>query len=151
MKIEIDLSNRLEESGPTYIALANHHSYVIKIPPKVIHLDQALLTARRVPRKEIRPRLWAICLFLLLESHLEWLNKQPIKVRIDNEYDGHQGTIKKILLHYIQSRYHAFPAHKIVIASVGKQSPAHDLAIKAKRKKVASHKTITDQELLKLF
>lgn len=151
MKIEIDLSNRLEESGPTWVALANHHRYVIKIPSPVIQLGWAILKARHVPRKEVKPLLWTAILFLLLESHLERLSKQPVKIVIDNEYDGYQVTIKRELLRYIRLRFDTFPAHKIVIASVGKQSPAHDIAIKAKRKKMTSDKTITDQELLKLF
>jgi hypothetical protein len=151
MKVEIDQSNRLDEAGPTFLALANHVVYVIKIPSKVKQLAITLLETKGLSRKQIKPLLWTACLFLLLKNYLNKFVKDPTKIIIDNEYDGYQVAIKRDLLRYIRTQYDEFPAHKIVIKSIGKKSPAHDQAIKAKRKRRSVNKVITERDLLKML
>lgn len=150
MDIHIDLSNRLEESGPTFIACCNHISYVIKIPTNVKQFGLTVAQERGLPRKQIRPFLWSISVFLALEYHLDGIVRTATKIILDNEFDGYQIGIKRDLLAFIRSRYDRFPAHKIMIASIGKQSPAHMAAWQAKKGKTRVNRVITWEEMAKL-
>jgi hypothetical protein len=135
MKLKVDLSNRLEEAGPTFLAFSNSTAHTIKIPAKVKQAGIAELASRRTPKRQIKPLLWAGCIFLLLKHYLDRLNKEVSQVIIDNEFDGHQVLIKSALLRYIWRYQRHFPEHKIVIRSIGKKSPAHKVAWQARRRK----------------
>ncbi|MEM7346713.1 MAG: hypothetical protein AAF485_20915, partial [Chloroflexota bacterium] len=102
MEIHIDLSNRLEESGPTYVACANHTTYVIKVPFQVKQFGLQLLALKRTPKKQRRPLLWAACLYLVLQQHLKKAVKEPCRIFIDNEFDTYQIMIKRDLLAFIR-------------------------------------------------
>ena len=147
MDIHIDLSNRLEESGPTFIAFSNHLTYVIKIPTKVKRWGMSLLQLQRTPQKQIKPLLWTACLFLLLKPHLARIAKETDKIAIDNEFDGYQALIKAALLRHIWQRCDKFPQHKIVITSIGKKSLVHHTVLQAKRGRRRIDKVIRKQEM----
>jgi hypothetical protein len=55
VNIEVDLSNRLEEAGPTFLAFANSITFAIKIPVKVKNAGIAVLEAKRTPKQQIKP------------------------------------------------------------------------------------------------
>jgi hypothetical protein len=145
-KVDIDQSNRLENSGPTYLALVNHIAYTIKIPTKIKSMGRELLEAKHIPKKQIYPFLWAACVFLLLKNHLNRLAKEAGKIVVDDEFDGHQDIIKNALLEYIRNHYGEFPEHRIVIGSIGKNSSAHVKALRAKREKEPVNRVITKKE-----
>ena len=151
MDIHIDLSNRLEESGPTFMAFSNHLVYVIKIPSKVKRSGLDFLQLQRTPAKQIKPLLWTACLFLLLQQHLARIAKAPGKLAIDNEFDGYQALIKAALLRHIWKREESFPDYKVVITSIGKKSPAHRTVWRAKRGRRQADKVITQEELFEVL
>ena len=78
-KVEIDQSNRVDESGSTFVAFANHFTYAIKIPTKVKKVGREILAAKGTPPKLLNPLLWAACVFLLLRDHLAMIVKEATK------------------------------------------------------------------------
>jgi hypothetical protein len=151
MNIEVDLSNRLEESGPTFLAFSNSITYAIKIPTRVKKVGLAWLKAQRIADKQIKPLLWAGCVCILLKDHLKRLTRDTGWIIVDNEFDGYQAIIKRDLLAYIRAHFGKFSGHRLIIRSIGKKSPAHERALQAKRGKKPPDRVVTDLELLKVL
>lgn len=134
-KVEIDQSVRVDKAGDTFVALANETSYTIKIPSVVEEAGRLALRERGIPPKLINPLLWAGRVFLLIKPYLSKFTKEISHVVIDNEFDGHENTIKAAILRHIHAYYKNFPEDKLKIDSVGKKSSAHKLAWTTRRKK----------------
>lgn len=83
-RLEIDQSNRLDESGDTFIAFSNRVSYVIKVSSRTKEAARRRLRQRKISRNRIEPMLWAASVFLLLEDHLKEIEQHAGEVVIDN-------------------------------------------------------------------
>ncbi|MFQ5856710.1 MAG: hypothetical protein ACE5LU_13820, partial [Anaerolineae bacterium] len=90
--------------------------------------------------------VFAACVFLLLQDHLDHL----IRITIDNEYDGHGADIKALLLRHIWKMEPDFEPWKIEISSIGKGSRAHNRAWSARKQRETINRTITSRELLEV-
>lgn len=152
MQVEVDQSNRVDESGPTFVALANDSIYAIKVPSAVKEAGRIALRGRGIRPNLIDPFLWAGCAFLLLKPHLKKVAKQTSKITIDNEFEGYENDIKDEILRLIRIHYQHISAQKVVIDYIGKKSPAHKKALAVKRgKKDKADRTVTVKEMMRLW
>lgn len=142
--VEVDQSNKVEDSGDTFLAFSDGISLAIKVPFRVKQVGFRALAERGKPKKRAKLLLFAACVFLLLEDHLDQLEQ----VTVDNEYDGREADVRSFLFEYIRKKDPHFRIEDIVIRSIGKGSPAHILAWEAYTGKRAVDKTITQKEIL---
>jgi len=142
--VEVDQSVKVEDPGATFLAFSNSISHAIKVPSSVKQKGFQALRKRGKPRKRAKLLLFAACVFLLLENHLNQLER----VTVDNEYDGREHDVKSFLLEYIKRRAPTFEAEKISIRSIGKGSPADHLAGEVRRGSREPDRIITEKELL---
>lgn len=147
MKIEVDQSNKIEEAGDTFLAFSNSIARAIKIPFAVKQKGLQVLRDRGKPKKRARFLLFAVCVFLLLEGHLNRIQK----IVVDNEYDGHQVDVKLFLLEYIRKKIPGFATEKIAVESIGKKSSAHWLALAARKGKKKPDRIVGKQQLLSVL
>ncbi len=125
MQIEVDQSGKIGDTKvPTALAFSNEDSYSILIPATVKRECLGFLRARYRKLRQPYMKLFAAALFLLLKQHLSRLDL----VIIDEEYTGHEGAIKGMLLNYIHSVDSGFQSEAITFGRIGKQSPAHHKA-----------------------
>jgi len=144
--VEVDQSIKVEDPGDTFLAFSDGISYAIKIPFSVKRKGLQALLNQGKPKKRAKLLLFAACVFLLLESHLEQLQR----VTVDNEYDGRQADIKSFLLEYIRKKNPTFESERIEIRAIGKKSPADELAGAVRRGKREADRAITAEELLSI-
>ncbi|MFQ5850974.1 MAG: hypothetical protein ACE5JU_10350 [Candidatus Binatia bacterium] len=142
--VEVDQSNKVEDSGDTFLAFSDGILQVIKVPSRVKQVGLQALKERGKPDKRAKLLLFAACVFLLLEDHLERLEQ----VTVDNEYDGRESDVRSFLFEYIRKKHPHFRIEDIVIRSIGKGSPAHILAWEAYSGKRTVDKTIAQKEIL---
>ena len=142
--VEVDQSIKIEDPGDTFLAFSDGISYAIKVPFSVKQKGLQALRNQGKPRKRAGLLLFAACVFLLLEGHLEQLQR----VTVDNEYDGRQVDIKSFLTEYIRKKDPNFEAEMIEIKAIGKRSPADQLAGAVRRGKRGADRVITVEELL---
>jgi len=142
--VEVDQSIKVEDPGDTFLAFSDGISYVIKIPFSVKRKGIQALRNQGKPKKRAKLLLFAACVFLLLEDHLEQLQR----VTVDNEYDGRQADIKSFLMEYIRRKEPTFDSESIEVKAVGKRSPADHLAGAVRRGKREADRVITAGELL---
>ena len=147
MKVEIDQSTKLEQSGPTIIAFANGTSDAIIIPSKVKHTAFKILMSKGKSREISKWLLFSACVFLLLRDHLNKLTQ----VTIDTEYTGKDNDIKATLLRYIWRDYPKFDESTIQFALVGKGSPADLKARNVRLGKDKNHRKIKLKELIEVL
>ena len=142
--VEVDQSNRVDEPGDSYLAFSDGISRAIKVPFRVKQAGREALRARGKPRKRAEMLLFAACVFLLLEAHLDQLQQ----IIVDNEYGGHEADIRSFLFEYIRKKEPGFEIERIVVRSIGKRSRAHNVAWSARRGKRAVDKIVSEAELL---
>jgi len=123
MRVEIDTSSRLDQSGDTVFGFSDDIQKAILL--RQATRDQCLenLSGRRFSREL---RVFAACIYLLIEDHLD----QVEEIRIDQEYPGHEGEIKRYFANLIQTHqpHTQFREEYIKIAPIGKKSLAHKVA-----------------------
>lgn len=145
MHIQVDTGHRLDKSGDTTFAFSNDIQKVIRLKQR--DRDQCL-QALKGSKLSKELRILAACIYLLIQDHLDDL----ANIIIDNEYDGHQGDIKRHLLNLIKTHTDPyFEDSKIQVEEVGKKSKVHKLAWKTYRKEHRADKNIQAQEILNLL
>jgi len=150
MRVEVDQSGRVDQTDRiTVLALANGLRYSIQVPA----------TAKRSCLRELRRKwsskdpksgyvvLFATLLFFLLKAHVPKLKT----VLVDVELPGHEASIKEHVLNLFKRHGMKMDRDIIDFQRVGKKSPAHDLAIKVFRGKVAADRKVTAEEILGEF
>ena len=147
MRIEIDQSTKIEQSGPTILAFANGTTHAILIPSRVKHSAFQALRAKGKSKEVAHLLLFAACLYLLLDQHLHQLRK----IVIDIEYPGKNVDIKAFLLRYIRRQIPDFEADKITFQLIGKKSPADFKARRVREKRDKNYRKIGSKELIKLI
>lgn len=141
-----------DTKGPTYLAFGNSEQRVIIIPAAA---KREIITWLRA-KKKFKPasyyRIFAAGLFLLLKDHLA----KATTILIDNEYKGHEGKIKDMLLDFAQ-RFGQLDRHqlkeKIAIVSLPKRNPADQLIhrVHEKRQAYPSPEIIHARQLKRFF
>lgn len=147
MNLEVDQSRKIEQGGPTTLAFSNHEHGTIQVSAQVKRLVLRQLQKQGRKRQTAVNMVFAASLALLLRDVI----KRVDKVIIDNEYTGHQGTIKNQLLQYLRELGVEVRTGVITFGFVGKRSPAHNLAYKVFRRKQEPDYQVTFEELWALM
>lgn len=120
MRVEVDQSIKIEQSGPTILAFANGISGAIIIPSSVKNAAFKLLRSTGKSSEITKWMIFAAGIYLLLDTHWPKLTH----ITIDVEYAGKNSDIKASLLRYIWRKYPTFNEGVIQFGYVGKGSPA---------------------------
>jgi hypothetical protein len=142
--VEVDQSNKIEYPGDSVLAFSNGISWAIKISSRVKQGGLQALLRRGKPEKRARLLLFAACVFLLVERHLDQLQQ----LIIDNEYDSHEADVRSFLLEYVRKKRPDFGREKILVRPIKKHSPADRLAGTVRRGKQRADRKITLADLL---
>jgi len=143
MRLEVDQSRKVEQSGPTVLAFSDHEHGVLLVPA---HVKRRVLCRLRDQGRERRASVhlvFAALVALLLRDVVE----RADLVIIDDEYTGHRGVIKFQVLHYLHKLGIEVEDEVITFGLVGKHSPAHDLALSVFRGQRAPDRWVTFEEL----
>ena len=143
MHIEVDQSGKVKDlRQDTVIAFRNSEQFSVLLPKKV---KQQLFQEFRSKIKQLRFRIFAICLYHCLENYIG--NKQLIT--IDTEYFGKDDEIKTYLIPLIKRKYKNFDKGIIRFTQIGKKSSAHEIALLTNRKIFRPNKILTKQNILR--
>lgn len=144
--VEVDQSIKIEQTqDDTVIAFSDGIQRAILIPATVKRACQQKLQGRGVKPGMIALRMFVAGLLLLLEEQIENI----AGVKVDKEYTGREGEIKGLLLRVILKWSPTFSARAITFQSIGRKSPAHQLAWHTHKGKRKPERRVTLQELLR--
>lgn len=142
MRIEVDMSGKIEDlRQDTIIAFSNNEQFSVLLLKKT---KQELFQEFRSKFRQLRFRIFAICLYCCVEGYIK--NKNVIN--IDVEYDGKDAEIKTYLLPLIRKKYGNFDKNIIRFSRIGKKSKAHEIAILTNRKVLRPNRIITKQNII---
>ena len=141
--VEVDQSGRMEMSGETTVAVSDNFTVTVRVTARVKRKVRKALLERGVKPKMVMIRMFVGAILLAIRDHLG----EILILTIDEEYTGYEAVIKSLLLDRIWSLGFEFTRDDIVIARVGKKSPAHRAAIRVTRRQVAADKTPSTEEL----
>ncbi len=96
-RVEIDQSNKVEDSGDTFLAFSNDIAYTIRVPFRVKRVGIDMLRQRGKSKRTATLMLFAACVFLLVEEHLSEIDT----IILDNEYSGREADVRSFLFEYI--------------------------------------------------
>lgn len=145
MRIQIDTGSRLDQSGDTIFAFSDDTQRAIRLTQGT---RDECLNALRGQRLSKELRLFAACLYLLLQDYLAQLDE----IIIDNEYPGHEGELKRYLVNIIRTHYAArFNEEKIKMRSITKKSQAHKIAWQTLRKRRKVERILKAEDILVLL
>lgn len=146
--VEVDQSGRIEfTKHDTVLAFSDGISYSILIPRGVKRNSINELRQQGLSGTTFYPRLFATGLFLLLRDHID----QLAQITIDVEFPGKDSQIKEHLMNLLRRSGHRIRARQIDFRPVGKQSPAHKLALATFRGETEPDVTISEADLLEEF
>ena len=128
-RVEIDQSNKVEDSGDTFLAFSNGIAYTIRVPFRAKRAGIDLLRQRGKSKRTATLMLFAACVYLLVEGHLSEIDR----IILDNEYAGREADIKAFFVRFLQKRGKTFPMQYMNVSSIGKKSEAHRLVWEAYR------------------
>jgi len=150
MRVEVDMSGRIEETNrPTVLALANGTFASIRISAKD---KRTILKTLRYFRPKwsdtlISVFVFSVLLYLLLKNYIRKTNQ----VVVDNEYVGYGAVIKNRVLTLCRKAGIKTSGDKIDFKRIGKNSPAHNLALATFRGVSKPTKKVLTKEVLKFF
>jgi hypothetical protein len=142
MHIQIDTGSRLDQSGDTTFAFSNDIEKVILLKQTVRDEVLAQIPGEKLKRQL---RLFAACVFLLIQDHLNELRQ----ITIDREYPGHDEEIQWLILNMIKQRsFGSAGGITISFAGIGRQSQAHKVAWETYRGKRKPNQILTTKDIL---
>ncbi|TSC83693.1 MAG: hypothetical protein G01um101416_1188 [Microgenomates group bacterium Gr01-1014_16] len=136
MNAEIDMSGRIEESTkPTILALSNKIKLSIKISSRY---KQTLFNKTKRIYPQLSYTLIRVYMFSSFVNELIIASKLEINsvIFIDTEYSGYEAIIKDRINGHLQKHHIPPDFYSIRFKQVGKNSPAHHLAIGVLRKDI---------------
>jgi len=145
--IEVDQSNKIEQSGPTVIAFSDGIFHAIILSSAVKRAGFKVLKEKGKPRSKAQVILFAAGVYLLLRNYLEQIER----VKIDTEYPGKELDIRAFLLRRIWRDEPLFKSERITFGRVGKKSPSDAKAREVRKKKDLDYQKITARELLEIL
>ena len=141
MHIEVDQSGKVEDlRQDTVVAFSNSDWAAVRLPRKI---KRTLFIENKQQVRKIVQKIFAICLFYLLEPHV----KHAASVMICREYCGWEYFIKRELLQYLNNKELDHDA--IQFGFIGKHSEAHKKALKVNRKELEPSRILSKEEILK--
>ena len=127
MHVEVDMSGKIEDLRQnTVIAFSDSQHFSVLLPKKI---KQELIQEFRNKFRQLKFRVFAICLYYCLENHA----KDKEIISIDVEYDGKDAEIKTFLVPLIRKKYENFDKNIIRFSHIGKKSKAHEISILTNR------------------
>ena len=144
MKIEVDMSRKIENYLDTIVAFRNSEQYTVLLKRKI---KIEILTEYRKKHKDIHYRLFAILIYLCIKDYLNRIRL----IAIDMEYEGREIDIKKHLLRIIWKDRFDFDKRLITFSMIGKKSRAHRLAYQTFIGKLAPNKVLTKKDVEELI
>jgi hypothetical protein len=146
--VEVDQSGKFEDTKfDTVLAYSNGFAHTIIVPKRTKR--EAILILRKLGKTgtTFYLQLFTICLYLLIKNRLNDLTT----IIIDEEYVARNRDIKRQLLNLINKIKPDYESENINFRRIGKESPAHNLAINCLRRKIRADKVIKLQEILELI
>ena len=148
MHIEVDQSGKIEQTAvDTVLAFSDGEQCALLISAKVKRQALAYLRGRGKSRKSSILLVFSAALFLLLKEIAE----QITLVIIDQEYEGHEATIRGRLLQLLRGAGMQVYADIIAFGSVGRKSEAHYLAWRVHKGEISPDHQVTLNELLEVL
>jgi hypothetical protein len=144
--IEVDQSGRIEMSGETTVAASNDFTVTVRVTARVKQEVREALLERGVKPRMLMIRMFVGTILLAIHDHLRDIHL----LTIDEEYTGYEAAIKSLLLDRIRALGVEFRKESIVIAWIGKGSPAHRAAIKVTRRQAIADKAPSVKEFLEV-
>lgn len=142
----IDQSGRIEETNrASIIALADKkRSFTLKITANLKRKIQSIF------REKGKPKVFPIIVFATAVYYAIEKSRYRFDILIiDNEYPGHNPAIKNIILQHYRDNKRKEP--EIYFSSIGKNDPAHIVAIETFRGKRKPDVTARWSEFLSLL
>ena len=129
MRVEIDQSGKLEQlNTPTIVAYANGKSGATRLTAAAKRRILHQLRRSLVPEKEVEAIWFAVVIFLLVKDL-----PQTATLVIDQEYTGKEKIVEQSLTKLLQQQSSGRWRGSIRFQRIGKHSPAHRLAWRARR------------------
>lgn len=145
MHIEVDQSVKIEQTfGDTVLAYSDAKQFAILIPAQVKRKALVHLRGRDWFGKRAVLPCFAAGLFLLLKD----IASQVTLISIDQEYQGHEGDIKTMLLRHMRRVGLELNPDVIRFERLGRKSRAHKRAWGVQRGKIAPDREVTVEEFL---
>lgn len=130
-KVEVDQSGKVEDTAEdTALALSNDINFCIIIPATVKRQCVQVLRDEGMTGQTLYFQLFAVALYFLVKDKLSDIST----VVIDIEYIGREADIKLYLLNLLRRHDLVIEPEQIEFAHIGRESPAHDLALSTFRK-----------------
>ncbi len=146
--VEVDLSGRIEmTNGDTALAFANGISSSILIQSTVKQDCIRILRRRGFIGPVLYNQFFAIGLFFLLKDHIDNLSS----IILDYEYQGRENKIKEYLINLLRRGNYIISTDQIQYLHIGKNSPAHELALKTFRGEEKPNKKLKVEEVIGEF
>ncbi|NQU78410.1 hypothetical protein HQ545_01445 [Candidatus Woesearchaeota archaeon] len=137
--IEVDQSGKIEDLRQnTVVAFSNDTFSSAYLDRRI---KREILFEYRHKVKQIVQKMFAICLFYLLEEHIE--NKHT--VIICKEYTGWEELIKRQFCRLLNKDF----GDVIQFRSIGKKSKAHTIALLTNRNVLKYNKKLSKKDILK--
>jgi len=145
--IEVDQSNKIEQSGKTVIAFSDGISHAIILSSAVKRAGFKALKEKGKPKNKAQIILFSAGVYLLLRDYLGQIER----VKIDIEYPGKDADIRAFLLRQIWKDVPLFKSERITFGRVGKNSPSDIKAREVRKKRDLNFKKINAEELLEII
>lgn len=147
MQVEIDQSGKIGKTNEdTALAFSNGRQFSVLIPRAVKQTCLRTLRQQGYEPNTIYLRLFVAGLYCLLREHIDVIDLAIIDV----EYPGHSDTIRRYLLNLLRRDGADIRKERITFAYVGKESPAHDIALATFRGDRKANRVLTAPALLAL-
>lgn len=144
MTYQIDQSGKIEQTNRlTSIAVANSRILVLKI--SAVEKQKLIKTLKEFnrPHTTFIYKIFSALIFILLK------NERISQMVIDREYQGHEASIKEMLIQLFQKAGKKIP--EIHFDYIGKASLAHKAALEAFRGELKPDIVVEAKEVLKLL
>ena len=148
MQIEVDQSGKIGKTNEdTILAFSNGKQFTVLIPRSVKQRCLRELRNQGYEPHTIYLQMFVIGLYFLLREHMQ----RVALVIIDIEYQGYEVKIRRFLLNLLRRDGLNVDKTQIGFGYIGKDSPAHTLAISTYRKEKVARLVLTFEDIVREF
>lgn len=148
MQVEVDQSWRVDQAPGTIVAAANKsgYSYAVSINANEKRKLQKYFRSLGKPRIFV---YFTFCALVYFSIHN--VSRKISHLVIDTEYQGNESLIKDYLLRIARINGVEIDKNNILFVSIGKDSPAHNLAYKVSKNREKPKREVRASEIIKLY